>query len=455
MSDVFTLSDNLARHGQQHLLEGVDALDEASRDIYLARLAAIDWEELAHPCDPVAIESVGASRVIDDTERAERADALATAGEAAMQAGKVAVLMVAGGQGTRLGFSGPKGCYEIGAHSGKSIYQLQAEKVLSLSRRLGKEVPFLIMTSPMTDEESRDFFAVHSNFGLSDDQVRFFSQGTVPSLDQDGKGLLKAPGHLLENPDGHGGCFTALVASGQLARLKDEGVTQLIYIQVDNILAPVDDAVLVGLAETEQTDIITKVLEKAHPDEKVGHLVKIGDRDRIVEYTEVTPEQTRMTNDAGELIYRWGSPAMHCWSIAFLSGLAETNFKPPLHRSAKPLKAYVGGDIVEVKGWKSERFIFDLIPEAPTSMGLVLNRLAEFAPVKNAEGTDSAISARQLASDEYVRWLEAAGVDVSLGDGQLVEISPLFAATKEQFLTNWDGQTATIRGDFYLEEKSQ
>lgn len=457
MIDHYALAEQLRAVGQEHVLAGVESLDEASRSAFLARLAAIDWEELAAPEPPAAATgAVGASRVIDLQERARRQQELTPLGEAAYRDGRVAVLMVAGGQGTRLGFSGPKGCFSIAPHSHKSIYQLQAQKVLSLSRRLGRPVPFLIMTSPMTDAETREFFAAHGLFGLAPDQVRFFAQGTVPSLSRDGKALLERPGKLLENPDGHGGCFTALVRSGALARLVADGIQHLAYIQVDNILAPVDDPVMVGLAVAERTDVITKVLEKASPDEKVGHLVRIGSgaaaRDWIVEYTELTAAQTRERGADGQLRYRWGSPAIHCWSVAFLERLARAQYRLPLHRSAKPLKAWRDGAITEVPGWKNERFIFDLVPQAERSLGLEIRRSEEFAPVKNATGVDSAESAVRLASDLYASWLRAVGVEVALPPTARIEISPLFAATQAQLRARWDGRVQRVQGDYYLED---
>jgi UDP-N-acetylglucosamine/UDP-N-acetylgalactosamine diphosphorylase len=455
MSASLDLTQLLDQHGQHHLVEHLASLAPAAREVMAARLAEIDWEELHHSATPPDLTSIGASRVVTFRERDSRRAELQAAGEACLMAGQVAVLMVAGGQGTRLGSSAPKGCFTITPHSAKSIYQLQAEKVLSLSRRCGCKIPFLVMTSPMTDVETRAFFAQHQNFGLEAEQVRFFSQGTVPSLDKEGRALLAAPGKLLENPDGHGGCFTALVKSGNLERLRAEGVTQIVYIQVDNILVPVDDAALVGLATLERSDVVTKVLEKAHPDEKVGHLVRVtsGERssDVIVEYTEVTKEQARLKNDMGELIYKWGSPAMHCWSVEFLCRLSDAGYKLPLHRSAKPLKAWVGGEIVEVSGWKSERFIFDLIPEAQVSLGLQIDRNDEFAPVKNASGDDSPATAVQFAHLQYAKWFAAAGVSVTLPDAARLEVSPLFAATKSQFLQRWDGRVTSLTSDFSLQ----
>jgi UDP-N-acetylglucosamine/UDP-N-acetylgalactosamine diphosphorylase len=452
--DAYEIAAVVTAAGQDHLLADVGALTADQADEYLQRLAQIDWDDLATPAPARSLEGMGASRVIDRAERECRHDELHAAGSAAYADGAVAVLMVAGGMGTRLGCDGPKGCFEIGVHSGKSIYQLQAEKVLALSRSCAQAVPFLVMTSPATDEQTRAFFAVHDYFGLAADQVRFFSQGTVPSIDEAGRALLAAPGRLLENPDGHGGCFTALLASGQLARLQDEGIRHIVYIQVDNILAPVDDPMLVGVAEVEAADVVTKVLAKANPDEKVGHLVRIGDRDAIVEYTEVTSEQTRAQGDDGAVTLRWGSPAMHCWSVAFLARLAEQGYRPPLHRSRKPLQAWRDGALVEVAGYKNERFIFDLVGEAQTSIGLEIERADEFAPVKNASGVDSAVSAQALADAAYRCWLADAGVEMALAATDRVEISPLFAATAERFAAAWDGRFARVGGDLYLEEDS-
>ncbi len=457
MVDPFVLSETLTAHGQGHLLAGLADLPAAERERFLARLQEIDWDELAHPAGALAGGTVGASRVITLAERATRAAAITARGDEAYRLGAAAVLMVAGGQGTRLGSSAPKGCFPIAPHSGKSIYQIQAEKVLSLSRRIGRAVPFLIMTSPMTDGETREFFQANAWFGLAPAQLRFFSQGTVPSSDQQGRALLAAPGRLLENPDGHGGCFTALVASGNLERLRAEGVTQIIYIQVDNILAPVDDPDLLGLAVAEGAEVITKVLAKAHPDEKVGHLVRAAGRDRIIEYTELTPAETRTTGADGALLYRWGSPAMHCWGTAFLARLAAGGYRLPLHRSAKPLRAWLDGALREVPGWKCERFIFDLLPEALVSLGLEIDRDAEFAPVKNPslsggkEQADSPATAVALSSRQHASWLAAAGVRLRLDQRARIEISPLFAATRAQFLARWDARVQELSGDYYLE----
>jgi UDP-N-acetylglucosamine/UDP-N-acetylgalactosamine diphosphorylase len=447
-TDRSSLAALLRAHGQEHLLEGIDDLEPERRAAFLRRLAEVDWAELEQVAEPPLLEEVEPAEVLTLEQRARRLPELVAAGEEAYRDGRVAVLIVAGGQGTRLGFEGPKGLFPLGPLSGKSIYQLHAERVLSVSRRVGRAVPLLVMTSPATDDATRSFFAEHASFGLADVQASFFVQGTVPSTDRDGRALLAEPGRLLENPDGHGGAFTALVRSGELERLRAAGVEQLVYLQVDNVLAPVDDPALVGLATVERADVVTKVLEKAHPDEKLGHLVRVGGRDRVVEYTELTPEETRARTPDGTLVYRWGSPALHAWSVEFLGRLADRGFRLPLHRSAKPLKAWVEGRVRDVEGWKSERFIFDLVTEAERSLGMEVDRAVEFAPVKNATGDDSPATALAAAQAQYVRWLRDAGVRVA--EDARVEVSPLVATTREQFLEAWDGRVAEVRGDLYL-----
>jgi UDP-N-acetylglucosamine/UDP-N-acetylgalactosamine diphosphorylase len=146
---------------------------------------------------------------------------------------------------------------------------------------------------------------------------------------------------------------------------------------------------------------------------------------------------------------------MHCWTVEFLARLVEAGFRLPLHRSAKPVHAWVDGAVREIPGWKYERFVFDLVPEAERSVGLEVERAAEFAPVKNADGDDSPASAVELLHRQYAEWLEAAGVRLALPPRARIEISPLYAATREQFLERWDGRLREIAGDCYLEGRTR
>ena len=437
------------RSGQAHLSALVANWSEEAKAALLKRLQEVDWEELAAGHEETLPTSIEPSRVVSLSERNKRAGEFRAAGEQAYKRGEVAVLMVAGGQGTRLGSSSPKGCYPVGALSKKSIYQYHAERFVQLSSMSSTKPLFLIMTSPATDTETKEFFASNGNFSIPAEQLQFFQQGTVPSLDLHGRAVLAGEGALLENPDGHGGCFTALVQQGILEKLHTKGVKHILYIQVDNILAPMYDPELIGLAVTERADVITKVVEKTNPAEKVGLLVKADGQDYLLEYIHLSPEQAQSRAEDGGLTLRWGNTAMHYWSVDFFWQKAEEKFRLPLHRSKKPLKAWTPEGGMDIEGYKHERFIFDLLPVAKTSIGLEVLREQEFAPLKNADGADSLATVHELSRSLYVSWLEKAGVKVRPGVN--VEISPLYAADEQSFLKRWDNSTKEVTEDLFLD----
>ncbi len=350
-------------------------------------------------------------------------------GTEAYKNAEVAVVIVAGGQGTRLGYSGPKGCFETSLVKKKSLYQIHSEKILACSLKFGNRIPFLVMTSPATDERTREFFKENNYFGLSLEQVCFFKQGTVPSLSKDGKLLLSPDGRVVQNPDGHGGCYTALIKSGLLEKLSNQNIKHLVYIQVDNYLAPIYDPYLVGLAVSKEADVITKVVEKTKPEEKVGLLINSNGADSIEEYINLPDEilserEEGQSEDSGKLKYRWGNTAMHYWSIDFFNSLKGREL--PFHASKKPLKTKDG----DVNGVKYEKFIFDLLPLAKVSLGLEIDRSCEFAPLKNKSGSDSIETIHEISSSLYRTWLEDCGVSVSLE--KEIEISPLLALSSKE-----------------------
>src|SRR5262249_53870293 len=197
----------------------------------------------------------------------------------ALRCGNVAVLLVAGGQGSRLGFERPKGMFPIGPISQKTLFQIHAEKVLALGRRYGKAVPFLVMTSPATDAETKSFFEEHNYFGLAHKEVHFFCQGTMPALDMNtGRLLLDAPGRLFTSPNGHGGTLTALADSGLLDRLRERGIRQIFYFQVDNPLVKVADPRFLGHHLAASAEVSSKIVPKEGPTDKLGNMVLVDGR---------------------------------------------------------------------------------------------------------------------------------------------------------------------------------
>ena len=444
-----TLVELLTINGQTHLLDAIKKCPEDKRDDFIKEINSIDWSSLKNVFTPVDMTSakIQMSEVISLKDRDLIADDLKFIGKKAYENGQVGVLLVAGGQGTRLGYNGPKGCFQTLQISQKTLYQIHAEKIIYASKKYGKTIPFLIMTSPHTDSETKAFFKENNYFGIKESDVFFFCQSMTATLDLNGKALLKSDSELLKNPDGHGGCYTAFMKSGALEYLEKRGITTLVYIQVDNILAPIDDTVLVGLQESRNADIVTKVLRKASPQEKVGHLVCVNGKDQIVEYVDVTKEQLELKDENGELIFNWGSPAMHAFSLDFFRRLKNEKVFLPFHQSKKIVKAYRDGMVQDTEAYKHEKFIFDLLPLANRHIGLEIKREDEFSPIKNISGVDSIDTALELYSNRNKRWLNKVGVDTSkLSLKDYIEIDISYAPTFEDFEKNWDNRFSEVKG---------
>ena len=437
----------LRRHGQEHVLFGWDKLSAEERVGLLQQLAGLDLSMLEslfirrhEPHTVLPPREVIAALPVEDA--ASLSAETKKRGEAALRAGEVAVLLVAGGQGSRLGFDKPKGMFPIGPLSQASLFRIHAEKVLALSRKYGQAIPFLIMTSPATHADTVAYFEEHQQFGLADNQVIFFQQGTMPALDfATGKLLLEKPGMLFLSPNGHGGTLTALADCGLLAELRAAGVRHIFYFQVDNPLVAIADPAFIGRHIETDSEVSSKVVYKDRPEEKVGVLALVRGRCSILEYSDMPAEMAAERGSDGELLFRAGNPAIHLFRIDFLERVTSGEDRLPYHIARKKVPYYdmASGKIVQPaieNALKFELFVFDALPLADRTLAIRVNREDEFAPVKNATGVDSPASCRQLLSDQAARWLEAAKISVPRDAiGQVafpIEISPLFALTAEE-----------------------
>jgi UDP-N-acetylglucosamine/UDP-N-acetylgalactosamine diphosphorylase len=435
------LLHRLHAYGQTHALAGWERLDDPERDALLGQLQALDLAQLQRlyarraeqsaKLDPSRVEPppVTAAEAITSDE--------VRRGEEALRRGEVAALVVAGGQGSRLGFEHPKGLFPIGPVTERSLFRIHAEKVLALTRRYGRPVPLLVMTSPATDAETRAFFAEHRNFGLPPGDVAFFQQGTMPALDlATGRLLLERPGVLFLSPNGHGGTLTALRDSGLLAGLRGRGVKQVFYFQVDNPLVKIADPAFLGHHLAADAEVSTKVVEKTHPAERVGVLGLTDGRCSIIEYSDLPEGLAPLADEGGRLRYRAGSPAIHVFDLAFLERVTRDGESLPFHLARKkvpytdPATGYTVTPTTE-NALKFERFIFDALPLAERWTAVWTTRREEFAPLKNGSGPDSPATVRQALSDLAADRLEQAGVTVPRRpDGAaavMIEMSPLFA----------------------------
>jgi UDP-N-acetylglucosamine/UDP-N-acetylgalactosamine diphosphorylase len=468
-----TLSARLSQYGQEHLLRWWTDLDGEARERLVAEIDAIDFgqvDELFHQL--VKVESAPRPELVAPVEvdRLPRTDGervarrhVAAIGERALDAGEVAVVIVAGGSGTRLGFDGPKGTYPIGPVSAASLFQIHAEKVVALSRRHGRIVPLYIMTSPENHLATTRFFEENDNFGLA--HVRFFVQGQMPAVDREsGKILLAAKDHVALSPDGHGGTLYALAAPGTkpglpscLEEMRELGVRTIFYFQVDNPMVKIADPAFLGLHRQAEAEMSFKVIEKVAPDEKLGVVVRVEGRPQVIEYSDLPADLAERREPDGSLQLWAGSIAVHILERSFIERLVGGDIKLPFHRAIKKV-AHVdsNGEVeqpAQPNAVKFERFIFDALPLAERYELVETDRSVEFEPLKNATGPDSPATVRQRMSDQFADWLEAAGAKVTRRpDGSVpfgIEISPLYALDASELKSKLT-PGMVIEGPLYL-----
>jgi UDP-N-acetylglucosamine/UDP-N-acetylgalactosamine diphosphorylase len=431
--------DILTKHGQTHLLRFYPELSAASKKKLLEQISSLDWDQLnamsrkLQPDQPGLFDDMAPLQALDmDAYSKEEQQFFEDQGWTLLREGKVGAIVVAGGQGSRLGHDGPKGTFDIGLPSHKSLFQLQAERLLNLSRRAERAIPWYIMTSPENHEETVRFFTEADFFGYSSEDCVFFKQGVMPAVDPDGLVWLAAKDEISLAPSGNGECFAALDRSGALEDMKRRGVEWLFYYNVDNALIKVADPLFVGVAAHFNHPIATKVLDKASPEEKVGIICTRNGRPAVVEYTDL-PEPLMYEQDAwGKLTYGLGNISIHLFRRDFIEQHAKSGV--PYHTAHKKIKHInAEGEMVVPEfpnGYKFERFIFDFFPLSEGITVLKTKRESEFAPIKNKEGADSPQTARELLFNLHRSWLLQAGVPATSSE-EAVEISPLVSYSGE------------------------
>lgn len=448
-----TLEERLAAAGQGHLAEALDNVSGEQRERLRREIEQLDLDLVGglardlvagdEPHELGRIEPLAPEDVVllprDDAD-ARRDRAAREAGEEALAAGRVAAVLLAGGQGTRLGFDGPKGAFPFAPITGRTLFEHHSAKIAAVRARYGAEVPWYVLTSPQNDAVTRAFFADHDHFGLDPASVRFVVQGTLPAVDRaDGSMLLEAPDRLALSPDGHGGLLSALRVSGALDEMAGEGVTTIFTFQVDNPMLSVCDPGFVGHHAAAGADMASMVVRKLGPEEKMGVIVRLDGRTGVVEYSDLPDELAQQRDDEGELLYWAGSIAVHCIEVAFARELTEGGLRLPYHRAVKRVPHVDAGgrpvDPDEPNAVKFETFLFDALPDARRAVTVEARREEGFSPIKNAEGADSPETARRDLNRLCARWLEAAGASVSLGrDGEPpdIEIDPRYALDAEE-----------------------
>lgn len=455
---------------QQHLLAHVNQLSDTERQSLTQQLEAIDfdlmeklfagddkqtdWAQLAAKADsPPAFRLATPENKIADCEHS--ASAATTAGKAALTQGQLGVILVAGGQGTRLGFEHPKGMFPVGPLSNRTLFQIHIEQIRAVAQTYGVSIPLYLMTSPATHQDTVDFLEANNRFGMPASDLHVFCQGTLPAVDAEtGELLLESPASVFQSPDGHGGTLQALDKNGCLADMDKRGITQLYYFQVDNPLVEICQPELVGYHLLSESELTTQVVGKNDPMEKVGNVVSVDGKMMVIEYSDL-PVEFADRRDAKENPIFWaGSIAVHVFAVDFLKRVAADSESLPFHRANKKVP-YINaaGERIEPQApnaIKFEKFIFDLMPAAQNPIVVEASASNIFAPLKNASGApkDTPEATRAAISNKHKRMLEAAGATVK--EGVQVEINPLFALDAEQLKAKI-ADTLVVDGDQYFE----
>ena len=406
--NIEEIKRKLKKYGQEHLLNFYDTLDEKKQDQLLDQIEKIDFELInslynktknADKKEEAVIESID---FIDKYKLNGDYKYYEDLGKKAIREGKLAAVTMAGGQGTRLGHNGPKGTFNIGLDSHKSLFELLCDYLKNESAKYNVQIPWFIMTSKENNSATIEFFKKNKYFGY-EKNIHFFVQGELPMVDTEGKILIGEDGLIKEAADGHGGVYESLLKSGMTEKMKELGVEWVFIGGVDNCLVKMVDPVLMGIAIDKGVTAAGKSVVKANPHEKVGVFCKKNGKPSVIEYIDISEEMAEATDKDGELLYGESHILCNLFNISAIERMGKT---PLPYHSAFKKATYIdkdGNKVVPDKpnAYKFEAFLFDAFGEVDDMAILRVKREEEFAPVKNATGVDSPETARKLYNDFY------------------------------------------------------
>ena len=392
----------LRTHGQEDVAARMEKLAPEAQERMAAQVAQIDWKMIEDIQNHQKAEEI--EKKVEPLSAVERKDIEAnkesyiSTGVKAIQEGKVAAVLLAGGQGTRLGLDKPKGTLNIGEHKDLYLFEQLVYNLLDVVKQTGAYIPLYIMTSEKNNDDTVAFFKEHQYFGYDASFVTFFVQNMAPSVDYDGKLYMESEDSLAMSPNGNGGWFLSMISAGLDKDLKKRGVEWINVFAVDNILQRIADPAFVGATIQAGCSCGSKVVRKASPDEKVGVMCKVNGHPSIIEYYEMSEELANLRREDGELVYGFGVILNYLFKLDTLIEIADRNL--PLHIVEKKIP-YINEKNELVKpekpnGYKFEQLVLDMVEMMDDCVPYEVVREHEFAPIKNKTGVDSIESAKEL-----------------------------------------------------------
>ena len=406
MDKVQDTIDILKTYNQEHIIKLLEKLDENKKQALVEQISKIDFHQLKELYDNTKKEIEIKENKIEplpylDKKKLseEQKEEFQRLGEAILEKGEYAVVTMAGGQGTRLGHSGPKGTFKLDVYGkGKYLFEILAENLKEANQKYGKIIPWYIMTSKENNAETIEFMEKHNYFGYDKDLVRFFKQSELPLLDVNGKLLVGKDMRIKEASDGNGGTYSSLRASGCLAEMKEKGIKWVFIGGVDNALLKMADTILLGMAIKKKVQIASKSIVKANPHERVGVFAKMNGHPKVIEYSEMPEKMAEEVDSDGELKY--GEAHIMC-NLYTIEAIEKISKETLIYHSAFKKNSYIdenGKEVIpqEENSYKFESFIFDAFELFDDIAILRGKREDDFAPVKNKEGVDSPKTAKEL-----------------------------------------------------------
>ena len=396
----------LESYNQNHIINLLKNLDEVKKQELLDQIEKIDFHQVMELYDNTKKEiEIKESKIepisyLDKAklsqEQKEKFDKL---GEEILRSGKYAVVTMAGGQGTRLGHTGPKGTFKLDVYGkGKYLFEILKENLEEANKKYDTTIPWYIMTSKENNKATVEFLEKNNYFGYPKEAVTIFTQSELPLVDFDGKLLISKDMKIKEASDGNGGTYSSLRASGCLSDMKDKGIKWIFIGGVDNALLKMADVTLLGMAIDKNVQIASKSVVKANPHEKVGVFCKMNNHPKVIEYAELPESMAEEVDDDGELKY--GESHIMC-NLYTIEAIEKASKEPLIYHSAVKKNSYMdenGKEVIpeEPNSYKFESFIFDAFEFFDDIAILRGKREDDFAPVKNKDGVDSPKTAKEL-----------------------------------------------------------